>query len=214
MANSQSHFLKVSPTSLLEQASESKYFLLVGSLILFLDNLLVIFYNKNIIDFFNNPSIPSITMGNIVFFFGIFTFFMAVFFPFARSIISWIIFYVKHDEKKKNFEYLSLLEQRALKEQNPFLLEWVTEHKKITRDIVVYRNISFSFIVLFASDLILGFENSSSLISFLWDSFRSSHGFIKIISGVIGVVFIFFYITIMAISLKSDSDTDYIYFPQ
>ena len=217
MANSESHSLKVSPTSLLEQASESKYFLLLGSLILLLDNLLVIFYNKNIIYFLKNPLNPNMTVGNAIFFLGIFSFLMAIFFPILRAVISWGIFQMICPKKKENFAYLPSLEQRALKEQNSFLLELVTEHKKKIRELMAYRNISFSFVSLLITNLVLGFMNTSSLTCYFWSFLFSSHQssspkLIEALAWVIGIVFIIFCITILFISLEPDSDD--MYFPQ
>jgi len=145
------------------------------------------------------------TIGNAIFFVGMFFFFMAVFFPLLRVLISWCISKIRPHKKKENFEYLSLLEKRAIKEQNSFLLELVTEHKKNIRELMIYRNISFSFVGLLISNLVLGDIYTSSLICYLVKFLYSSH-------KIIGIIFIVFCIFILVNSLEPDNDD--IYFPQ
>lgn len=196
--------------SILDSALDVKYFLLLGSLILFFEDTDLIYYNRDIFTFIKSTSSLSWIEGILIL--AMFFFFVAILIPPIRGLISWstyrIGFYPNHKIITKDMEYSSSLEKEGLETQNFFIQEVLENHKKKAEEVGKYQNIVFSFNILF----VINFTNSSSISRYLFNLLFSQSGIKLLIAWVSILVFILFFGINLWESLRFDDGR--IYFPR
>lgn len=201
------------PISILDLALQTKYFLLLGSLVLFFENANLIYYNKDIFYYINTPSSLSWIRGLL--FLGIFFFFVSVYISLIRRPISWLLYQIGifRDplENRKDYKYLSILEKEAIENQNTFIREIVEDHKKKVKEMTEFQNISFSFNILFLINFYYH-DRPTSLSGYLWNIISGQHGIKRFFFWTIVGIFIIFYVSILLISLEKEVEK--IYFPK
>ena len=144
-------------TSMLDKVTDLRRFMLVATFLFSLDSLLIIVYQKNLLSAFKPMSAPEVSVSGALIFLGLYSFFMAVLFPFVRKVILIALTYVdlrmfgisfKH-EKSDDLHYPSLLLRDALGNKDTVLLDILKRHEDEKKERNIDLNIGFSMVFLF-----------------------------------------------------------------
>ena len=162
--------------------SEIGYFYLIAISFFLLDNCLVFFFKKNILNFGYGPDHPETSLANAIVFVFILSFSISFFFPAIRIVIIYVLIklythiYLEfiapiidrlfgYKGESPDNRYISIVELQAVRERDEFTLKRVANAREIHARINNLMNLEFAWACLLAINLFLVGENGSLSIS-------------------------------------------------
>jgi len=209
--------------SLIEKATELRFFLLLCSFILLLDSCLVFFYEKNLLSAFRAPTTADVSVGGAIVFVALFAFLMSVFFrglryaiqlgfALAVSRIDWLQ-RRERDELGRAYKYPTLALAKAIVEKDSFTYSRIQEHLHAQESSEATLTIGFGMALLFlGNNFVLGSE-SVQTISQVFASFLAvDHGFWvnRIANAVMGSFLILVVVLFMLALRRTDEAKVYL----
>lgn len=177
-----------SASSLLEKAAEFRYYLLIMSAILTLDNTLFFLYQKNIFSLGKPTNTPEFTLGNTIGFIGLLSFLLALFFPILRRLLLFAIRFVyfewiehhRHIDLDRAYKYPLLIERQALIDRNDFDLDRVAKYNEDQQRMEGNLDLGFAVAILLACNFwVFGDASSHTISQLLASTFYQPMGLWK-----------------------------------
>ena len=198
-----------SVSTILEKASEFRYYLLIMAAILTLDNFLSFSYKKNILSLGSFFNTPELTLGNTIIYIALVTYLLALFFPVMRRIIliliSSIYYFLEYKlsflpnkaDSDRAYKYAPLVENKAILDRDEFDLKLVSEHNDIQRRIEGNLELGFAVATLLIFNFwILGEAGSPTVSQILITALSEPMGTAKKL-----IFYLFYGVFIIGISV-------------
>ncbi|NVI81331.1 hypothetical protein [Janthinobacterium sp. BJB401] len=185
--------------TLLDRVVQYRWALLVTSVMLAMDDVLVVFFNIGIVNFdfqLSNDVVGNklISTGSYIVFFGCYVFFMGAFSPLMEGILKWLLRQIRYSKiwpaifdhtdwhreyrEKLSYGYVRLYdaEKEALKGKDSFWIGRIEaakeERRKRDSEEVMLSKLSFSCALLLLINLVAG-DNSFSQLLLGWNEKQS-----------------------------------------